>query len=112
MAVLFGVVKVDAAERVGVVFARGSRGQHDRVIGAQPGGGLNGVRVAAAKENAALGARDEEGAAAVEDVETLEVDVGAIHYVEGAGLWRDRIENVDVVQFSFGELNECGNRYT
>lgn len=94
------------------MFERGSRGQHDSVIGAQAGGGINGVRVAAAKEHAALGARDKEGATAVEDVETLEVDVSAIHHVEGSGLWRDSIENVDVVQFSFGNFNECGDRAT
>ncbi len=82
------------------------------VIGAQAGRGINGVRVTASKEHAALGARDEEGARAVEDVKTLEVDVSAIHHVEGSGLWRDRIENVDVVQSSFGNLNECGDRAT
>src|SRR5438309_8483505 len=86
MAVLFGVVKADAAERVGVVFTRGSRGQQDSVIGAQAAGGIDGMRVATAKQDAALGAGDEEGATAGEDVETLEVDVSAIHHVEGAGL--------------------------
>ena len=72
-AVLLGVVVVDAAERVGVVLARGSRGQHDGVIGAHAGGGVNGVRVAATKQDTALSAGDEEGTAAVEDVQTLEV---------------------------------------
>ena len=92
---------VDAAERVGVVFARGRRGQHDGVIGAHAGAGVNEVRVAAAKQDTTFGARDEESATAVEDVQTLEVDVGAIHHVEGGGFRDDGVEDVDVVQFSF-----------
>ena len=78
MAVVFGVMEVDSSERIGVVLARGGRREHDGLIGAYAGTGIDGVRVAATKQDAAFGARDEEGAAAVEDVQTLEVDVGAI----------------------------------
>jgi len=99
MALLFFIVKMNAAERVGVVFARGCRGQQDRVIGAQAGRGIDGVRVAAAELDPLLGTRDEASATFMEDVETFEVDVGAIHHVEGTGFWRDGIEDVDVVPY-------------
>jgi len=67
-------MEADHAERIGVAFARGSRRQHDGVIGAQTGGGVDGTRVAAAKRNAAFGAPDEEGAAVVEHAQTREVE--------------------------------------
>ena len=68
------------------------------------------MRVSPAELDAPFGARDEEGAANLEDVETLEVQVGAIDHIERTGLRRDVIEDVDVVPFSFGNLNECGDR--
>ena len=46
----------------------------------------------------------------MEHVETLEVHVGAIHHVERTRLRHNGIEDVDVVQFSFGNLNKCGDR--
>ena len=57
-----------------------------------------------------LRARNEKGAAAVEDVQTLEVNIGAIHHVEGGGFRDDGVEDVDVLQFSFGNLNKRGDR--
>ena len=82
MTVVFGVIEMDAAESIGVVLVRGGRREHDGVIGAHAGTGVDGVGVAAAKQNASFGASDEKGAGAVEPVQAQEVHVGAIHYVE------------------------------
>ena len=70
------------------------------------------MRVSPAELDPFLGASDEEGAATVEHVETLEVHVGAIHHVERSGLGHDGVEHVDVVQFSVGNPNKCGDRAT
>src|SRR5438552_2600292 len=112
MPVLVGVVIMYAAERIGVVLAGAGRGQYDGVIGSKSCRGVDLVRVSSAQLNSLFCARDKEGAAAVEDVEALEVHVGAIHDVEGTWLWRDDIEDVDVVQFSCGNLNESGDGAT
>ena len=85
VAVLFRVVIMNAAERIRVVLPGGRRGQHDGVIGSKSGRDIDAVRVSPAESDTFLGASDKEGAAAVEDVETLEVDVGAIHHVERTG---------------------------
>ena len=50
----------------------GGRARHDGVIGSQAGGRIDGVGVAATKQNGAFGARAEEGTAALEDIQTLE----------------------------------------
>jgi len=108
--IVFSVAEVDTAKRIGVVLMRGGRGQHNGLIGAQAGTGVDGARVAAAKQDAAFCARNEEGAAVVEHMQALEVHVGAIHDIEGAGLRHDEIEHLDIVQFSLGNLNKRGDR--
>ncbi len=110
MAILFGIVIMDPSERIRVELPGGGSGRNDGVVGANPGRGVDVVRVSPAELNAFLGAREEEGAAAVEDVKTLEVYIGAIHYVERARLRHDGIEDIDVVQFSVGNLNKRGDR--
>ena len=110
--VLVGVVEVNPAQRVGVVLARGRRGQHDGVVGTKASRWINLVRVAAKKQDAAFGARDEEGAGAVEGMGTREVDVGAIHHVEGGRLGHDHVEDVDVVPFAAGNLDKRRDRTT
>src|SRR3989442_1551112 len=107
MAVLFGIVIMNSAERIRVVLPGGSSGQNDGMIGAKSGRGIDVVGVSPPELNPFLTASDEEGAAAVEHVETLEVHVGAIHHVERPRLWHDGIEDFDVVQFSFGNPNKC-----
>jgi len=42
----------------------------------------------------------------VEDVKTLEVDIGTIPHVERTGLRHDGVEEIDVRQFSCGNLNK------
>ena len=39
-------------------------------------------------------------------VESLEVEIAAVHDVEGARLGNEHIEDVDVVQFAVGEMDE------
>ena len=80
MAVLCGIVIMNPAERIRVVFAGASRGRNDGVIGAKSPRGVAVVRVSSAQLNTFLGASDEESAAAVEDGKTLEVQLGAIHH--------------------------------
>ena len=41
-----------------------------------------------------------------------ELHVGTIHHVERSGLGHDGVEDVDVVKFSVGNLNQCGDRAT
>ena len=65
-AILFGIVIMNPAEWIRVVLPGGGSGRNDGVVGANPGRGVNVVRVSSAEQDAFLGARDEEGATAVE----------------------------------------------
>src|SRR5216683_2367662 len=70
------------------------------------------MRVSSAEPNTLLGTSDEERTAAMENVKTLEVYVRAVHHVEGARLRHDGIKDINVVQFSSGNLNKSGDRAT
>lgn len=57
-----------------------------------------------------LGAGDEEAAGAVQRVQALEVEVAAIHHVEGARLRDEQIEDTDVMQFVIQDVDERRDR--
>ena len=44
----------------------------------------------------------------MEAVEPLEIEVAAIHHVEGARLGNQHVEDVDIVQFAVGDVDELG----
>ena len=54
-----------------------------------------------------LGAGDEEGSGQVQAVQPLEVQIAAVHDIEGAGLGQQLVEHVDIVQFPVGDVNEA-----
>ena len=41
-------------------------------------------------------------------VQAFEIKIASIHQVEGIGFRHNRIEDIDIVQFSIGNLNESG----
>ena len=67
------------------------------------------MRVAAAEIEIAFGTGNEERFCLMQDVESLEVEIAAVHDVVGAGHGHKMIQNVDVVQFSVGNQDEFGN---
>ena len=46
----------------------------------------------------------------MKQIETLEVEIGAVHDIEGAGLRDEIVEGVDVVDFSLGNLDKRRDR--
>ena len=74
-------------------------GQDDGLIRAHARGWVDGMRVAPLEQDVLLGSHDEERRAEGEHEEALEIDVGPIHDVEGAGLGEELVEDVDVVRF-------------
>ena len=42
----------------------------------------------------------------METVQTTEVKVGAIHDIEGTGFRDKHVQNIDVVEFAVGDVNE------
>ena len=46
----------------------------------------------------------------MEAVETLEVEVAAVHDVERARLGNQHVEDIDIVQFAVGDVDKARNR--
>ena len=86
--------------------ARVEAGQHDGLVADQAGGLVDRMRVAALDLEIGLGAGDEEAAGLVKAVQPLEIEVAAIHDVEGAGLGQQLIEDVDVVHLAVADVDE------
>lgn len=74
------------------------------MVGAKTGGMVYRVGVAAAKFDAAFDASDKEGTGAMECTEASEVEVCAIHDVEGGGFGHKGIEGIDVMLPAVGNL--------
>jgi hypothetical protein len=79
------------------------------VIGANSSGSIHGVGVAPRQADPSLGARDEEGATGMKNVEAGKINVGAIQDIEGIGLGHDGVKDVNIVQLSVGNLNKSGD---
>src|SRR5664279_5172648 len=110
-AALVQIVEANTAKRIRIVFRRGCGREHESVIGAQPSALVNGPRLTPSQD-AGLGAGYEECAATMEGMETPEVQVAAVHHVERTGFRKHPIENIHVMKFSIGSLNESWDRAT
>src|SRR5215510_12401204 len=71
---------------------------------------IDGPRVDTLEFEVGSGTGNEEALALMEPVEPLEVEISAIHDIEGTRLGDEHIEDVDVVQFAIGNMDETGNR--
>jgi hypothetical protein len=70
------------------------------VIGTDAGRLVHQVRVTAREHHVGFRAHHQEGGAEREGVETLEIDVAAVHDIERASFGIDLVEDVDVVHFA------------
>src|ERR1035437_2147755 len=67
------------------------------------------MRIAALEQDVGFGAHDEEGRTEREAVESLEIDVAAVHDVERPGLRPDLVEDVDVMHFAVRDADKRGD---
>src|ERR1035438_4235134 len=67
------------------------------------------MRVATLGLEVRLGACDEETASLVQAVQSLEVEVAAIHHVIGTSLWQQQVECIDIVHLAVGDVNKARN---
>src|SRR5487761_638397 len=87
----------NAPERIGIIFRRLDSGEIDELVAPQPGGGVDGKGVTPVKLEIVFGARDIESGGSRQDQEPGKIDVASVHHVEGAGLGKNFVEDVDVV---------------
>jgi len=82
------------------------------VIGSQSSGLVDSPRITPSQQNTSFGAGYKERTATMEAVEALEVQIAPIHHVERAGFRQQFVQNIHVMQFSVGNLNESRNGAT
>jgi hypothetical protein len=67
------------------------------------------MRIQALGLHVALGSNHKEGCGLMECIKTLKIEVTAIHHVEGSGFCHQNIEDIDIVDFAVGKLDESRN---
>jgi hypothetical protein len=82
----------------------------DGLVADDPGGAIGRRRVEPTGVEIRLGARHEEGAGLVQDVEPLKIEIPTVHHVNGTGFGDQQVENIDVVQLPVGDVNEARDR--
>ena len=105
----FRVGEFDAPEFVGIVFGGIEAGEDDGLVTRKAGGFIDGVGIQAAIAPVGLGPDDEECGGLVEGVEAVEVEVAAVHDIEGAGFGQEQVKDLDIVQFPIGDVDKRGN---
>ena len=81
-------------------------GERDGLVADEAGASVDRMRVSALGLEVSLGADDEEAAGLMKATEPIEVDVSAIHDVDGTGLGHQLIEDIDVVQLAVADEDE------
>ena len=105
----FRVHVADAPEPFGVVcFAFGTFEPYELVA---PKTTCNVYRVGHGNviAHVAFGSQNEKGVAAMDAVKAFEIDVSAIHDIDGPGFRREQIQGMDIVQLAVGDVDEARN---
>jgi hypothetical protein len=102
----FEIFELHSSQRRIEPFARIEDGEHDGLVADQAGAFVDFAGVAALNFEIGLGTRDEETAGTAQSKKALEIDIAAIHHVEGARFGNQLVEQVDVVPFAVADMNE------
>jgi hypothetical protein len=106
----FRIQKAYSAQ-IATVEAFGFRSvEANRLIGSQSGGLVYRARFANVVAHVDLRPGNEERQSCMNPIEPSEIDVSAIHYIEGSSFEDYPIQGVDVVDLSLGDRHECRDR--
>ncbi len=100
----------DATQGRWIVLFRVKHRQHICLIAHDVGSGpIDRVRITALKFGIAFGSRHKESAALVQCMQSLKVEIAAIHQVKSTALDDKLVERIDLVSFAVGDVDEAGN---
>ncbi len=104
-----GIDITNPAKALGVASFGNGVVETDNLIALQAGGFVDGLGANPLAIEALPGSGNEEGAGLMQMIESPEIQVAAIHQVNGAGFPDQLIENVDLVNLSAGRRprSEC-----
>ena len=89
------------------VLAGGAAIQRDGLVGNDASRPIGRCGVDAMGVQVRLGACDEEGASLMQDVKAREIDVAAIHDVDGARFGQQQVESINIVQLAIRDVDEA-----
>ena len=98
------------SQRGWIVLAGIKDGQHTRLIAHDVrAGSVHGVGVTPLELGIGLGTGDEEGLCLMHRVKALEVQIAAIHDVEGAWLQQQNVEHIHIPQLAIRDMDKAGD---
>ncbi len=103
------IVILDAPQVVGVGPTGIKPREPNGLIAPEPRLLVDGVGIEPAALEVGLGPDNKEGGALSEHRQSGEVEIPTIHDVEGAGLWEQFVEHLDIGQLAVGDMNERGD---
>jgi len=101
-----GIFETNTSERFWKSFLRVKNREHHRLIADQTGGSIHWMGIAALDLEVGLAASHEEAAGLVNPMESLEIEIAAIHDVERTGLGQQLIEDIDLVHLAIADVEE------
>lgn len=104
-----GVFEPDVPQLVRITSGTVDAGEHHGLVTDQPAVAINRMRVESSHPGVGFGAQYEVAAQAMEAMKPLEVKIGAVHHVDGAEFGHELVEDVDVMGFGFGNVDEGGD---
>ena len=106
----FGILEPDAAQMIGVMPVAVVAIEGDGLVADDPGAAIDRSRIEAMGVEIRLGAGYKEGASLMQDVQSREIQIPAIHHVNRTGFRDQHVQDIDVVQLSIGDVNEARDR--
>ncbi len=101
-----GIFETDATRWLRVALFGIEDGERDRVVADHAGAAVGCAPGESFEGHASFGTGQEERACLIESRQALEIDMAAIHDIEGASLWNKLIENVDVMKLAVADMQE------
>jgi hypothetical protein len=103
------IVVFDPPQRTVEALARIEPGQENRLVADEAARTIDRARIAAPGFEVGFGARDEEASGVVEPRQPFEIDIAAIHDIEGARFQHQPVQNVDVMHLAVADEDERGD---
>ena len=107
--VAFGIVVLEAPQFFGVIPTGVNSPEQNGLIAVQARLLVDGMGIKPTELKIRLASNDKEGGTLGEPIQPVEVEIAAIHDIEGAGLGEQFVEYLDLVQLALGDVVERGD---
>ena len=105
-----GVLEANAPQRVRILSDGRVAVQHHALVADHPAGTIGWRRGQASGVHGGLSSCDKERAGLMQGLKALEIQVAAIHHVEGSSLEAKQVQHLDIVQLAIADVDEGGDR--